>query len=387
MTPTVPPAPHSEIPGIGTSQPGEIAVNFGRSVVRLRLRDWLVVGVIVAGCFLGLPIVCEQLEPAPRDIDGRVPYAESEDYWNYRRRVEASIAADRIPIIGDSVVWGDFVTAEESLSACLNSASQSPRFANAGLNGTHPLALKGLVDYYAGDVHDRAVILHCNLLWMSSPDRDLQSNRDVPINHTRLIPQFWPRIPSYKASFAQRLGIVIDRATPFFDCVSHLRTRYFSGQDLQTWSVTHPYDNPLAQFHSPPAETEEQRHKPVPWTEQGIQPQDMPWIDLATSLQWSAWRETLETLRSRRNRVLVLIGPVNEHLLQDASRERYQALRHTVEQWLKEHDVPSIAPQALPSDEYGDASHPLAAGYARLAQTLIDDPVFQAWLHTDPPSR
>jgi hypothetical protein len=37
----------------------------------------------------------------------------------------------------------------------------------------------------------------------------------------------------------------------------------------------------------------------------------------------------------------------------------------------------------LPSDEYADASHPLAPGYARLARALFDDDVFRAWLAGD----
>jgi hypothetical protein len=378
----------TQLPGIGTSHPGEISVVFGRSIVRLSLREWVVVALIIAVIFVVTPYLCNMVESSPAALDDRVPYAESEDYWNYRRRMDDIVSADRIPIIGDSVVWGDYVTANQTLSAFLNSTAPAPRFSNAGLNGAHPLALSGLVDYYAGDLCDRKVMLHCNLLWLSSPDRDLQSDNDVPINHTRLIPQFLPRVPSYKAPFAQRLGIVIDRAVPFFDGMTHLRTRYFEGRDLESWSLAHPYANPLSQFRkNTTADAEELRHKPIPWTEQGIGPQDMPWVDLRSSLQWQAWRQTLSTLRSRHNQVFVLVGPLNEHLLEDASRQRYETLKREVEAWLSEEKIAHLVPEPLPSDDYGDASHPLSGGYGRLAQIIAADATFREWLGKPPVSR
>ena len=377
----------SQLPGIGTSKPGEIATDFGRSAIRLTLRDWLVVGVVVGLIFLFAPRFGVWWEQTPIDLDSRIPYADSEDYWTFRQRLREIVAAERIPIFGDSVVWGDYVLAADALSSCLNRELGTPRFSNAGINGAHPLALEGLVDDYAGDVHDRQVILHCNLLWMSSPDRDLQVDKDIPINHARLIPQFQPRIPAYRASFAQRLGNVIDRSVPFFDYVTHLRTRYFDGQDLERWSLKHPYADPLAQFRVRTVEPEELRHQPIPWTEQGIQPQDLPWIELSTSLQWQAWRQTVMKLKSRRNRIFVLVGPLNSHLLTPGSAQRFHRLQQEAISWLNKEDFSHLAPATLPSSEYGDASHPLSAGYHRLAQTLAADPAFREWFESDSTAR
>ncbi len=378
----------SQLPGIGTSKPGEIATDFGRSVIRLTLREWLAVSVIIAAVFLAVPRLGEWWERSPIDLDGRVPYAESEDYWNYRQRMREIVANERIPIIGDSVIWGDYVLAVDALSSCLNRELSEPWFANAGINGSHPLALEGLVDHYAGDLHDRQVVLHCNLLWMSSPDRDLQADKDIPINHTRLIPQFRQRIPAYRAPFAQRLGIAIDRVIPFFDYVTHLRTRYFEGQDLERWSLKHPYANPLSQFRRDSAAgAEELRHQAVPWTEQGIAPQDFSWIDLSTSLQWDAWRQTARMLISRRNRVFVLVGPLNDHLLTPDSAQRFHQLRREVKDWLSDEKIPHLVPAALPSEDYGDASHPLSAGYQRLAENMAADAGFREWLGSPPISR
>ena len=42
-----------------------------------------------------------------------------------------------------------------------------------------------------------------------------------------------------------------------------------------------------------------------------------------------------------------------------------------IEDWLKERKIPYYAPEALPSEQYGDASHPLGSGYALLAKELV----------------
>ncbi|MFO1094540.1 MAG: hypothetical protein U0992_14735 [Planctomycetaceae bacterium] len=354
--------------------------DFGNSILRLRLRDWAVVGLFVLACFVVIPRLCQWFERLPAGIDDRIPYESSEDYWTYRVRIEHMVEGERIPIIGDSVIWGEYVAPAETLSACLNRDLPAPRFANAGLNGAHPLALSGLVANYTDALQDRHVILHCNLLWMSSPERDLQSG-DTPINHTRLLPQFVPRIPAYHAPFSERVSLSIDRSVSFFDCVTHIRTRYFDGRDLQSWAIAHPLANPLRQFEqTAPPDTTALRHAGVPWTEQGIEPQDMPWLDLNSSLQWEAWKQTAQRLRARRNSLLVLVGPLNEHLLTDSSRRRHQAVRQQVEEWLHSEEIPYVASAVLPSDEYGDASHPLATGYVRLAKNIISGPEFRDWL-------
>jgi hypothetical protein len=365
----------------GSADSIEYRVDFGPSIIRLRLREWLTVGLIVAACFIAAPRLWERFERLPQLPDGRVSYEASEDYWTYRSRMRNIVESERIPILGDSVIWGEYVSAAETLSAFLNAESDSRRFANAGVNGAHPLALSGLVDNYTGDLNNRWVILHCNLLWMSSPERDLQSDNDVPINHARLIPQFSARIASYKAPFSKRLGIVIDRSVPFFDWVSHVRSRYFEGQDLQSWSIANPYSNPLAQFRREfPEDASEARHAPVPWTAQGIEPQEMPWVELRSSLQWEAWRRTALDLHSNGTHLLVVVGPLNEHLLTDSSRLQYQSRQQEVEAWLDEQGIPFVAPAVLPSNEYGDASHPLSGGYARLARSISSEAAFRKWL-------
>ena len=83
-------------------------------------------------------------------------------------------------------------------------------------------------------------------------------------------------------------------------------------------------------------------------------------------------------LQRRGNRVFVLVGPFNEHMLTPASRERYQKVKVTITAWAQgQRKVAYLAPEVLPTELYGDASHPLAEGHALLARQLWDDPAFR----------
>ena len=50
------------------------------------------------------------------------------------------------------------------------------------------------------------------------------------------------------------------------------------------------------------------------------------WVDLGTSLQWRLFRAAVHTLLRRGNRVFVLVGPFNEHLLEADSLEMLEDL-------------------------------------------------------------
>jgi hypothetical protein len=177
------------------------------------------------------------------------------------------------------------------------------------------------------------------------------------------------------------MGIVIDRNVAFRRWVHHLRISFFDHLDLPTWSAEHPYANPLRRIRlGIPQPADKPHSDPISWLERGIQPQDFPWIDLDTSFQWRAFREMAELLRDRGNRLFVLVGPFNEHMLTGPSRQRYEAMKREVEAWLSAEKIPHYVPAPLPSDEYADASHPLAVGYARLASQMAATEAFQQWL-------
>ncbi len=358
---------------------------FGSNAVRLSRRDWIIATLIVLLVVTLAPIVWKRLESFEPAADFRVPYALSNDYWTYQRAVEQASEDERILLIGDSAVWGEYVTPQHTLSHYLNELHGEARFANGGLNGSHPLALQGLVKHYAKEIKDTRVILHCNLLWMSSPDRDLQSDKEMAFNHPHLVPQFVPSIPCYKAPTDERLGIVVDRHLPLRTWVNHLRVAGFDSLDIHSWSLDNAYANPLDRISlESPRPKEEPHSQPIAWTERGIQPQDIPWIDLDTSLQWQAFRSTVELLRGRGNSLFVIVGPFNEHMLTDASRERYRAMTRQVESWLRDESIAYHAATLLPSQEYADASHPLNPGYVRLAEEVHERADFQQWLRERP---
>ena len=65
-----------------------------------------------------------------------------------------------MPVLGDSVFWGEMCAPTGPGRIILDQeAGQDERFLNGGVNGLFPLALEGLVDYYAGGLHGRKVIL------------------------------------------------------------------------------------------------------------------------------------------------------------------------------------------------------------------------------------
>lgn len=94
------------------------------------------------------------------------------------------------------------------------------------------------------------------------------------------------------------------------------------------------------------------------------------WVDPEESVQWASMRRAVEVLRERRNRVLALVGPLNEHAMEDVTRDGLRELRRVMTEWLTHEGVAFVAPDALASEMYADVSHPLADGYRRLAHLI-----------------
>jgi hypothetical protein len=360
---------------------------FAANEVGLSPRQWLAALVMLAAlCYL-IPVFWERIEPLPPEPDYRLPYRLGNDYWVFSRTCRRACFGDQTLVLGDSVVWGHYVDSRQTLSHYLNDLAGRQQYANLGVDGIHPVALSGLVEYYGGDLRAKDVILHCNLLWMSSPRADLQEESEADFNHPELVPQFLPRIPCYREPISRRLGIAVGRNLTFFGWASHLRIAYFEDEpeyrrwtDFRTWIIAHPYDNPAgAVALELPSPDEPPVPQPVvePWNRRpGSVPRSFPWVELETSLQWRFFQRTVETLRARGNRVFVLVGPFNEHMLTPESLKVYRSRLRVVEAWLQENQVAYYVAAALPSQEYADASHPLAEGYRRLAGQLFENPAF-----------
>lgn len=366
--------------------------------MRLNWRHWLAAVLILFAVALGIPKVWKWIETFRTGPDYRIPYSLSKDYWLYQRRLQDLSDSEAVVLLGDSVVWGEYVLPDGSLSHFLHTQSEKNSiFINAGVNGLFPLALEGLSQYYAKPLRHRKIILHCNLLWMSNPKADMQTKKEEKFNHSRLVPQFSPRIPCYKADANERLSVVMERNVQFLSWVTHLQSAYFGDKSIPVWTLqddgqdpprhTNSYKNPLKQItlQVPEATLEDPlrgpaspRHKA--WKANGSGPTQFEWVTLDSSMQWAAFKRAVATLRSRGNDVLVILGPFNEHMIAAESQTGYRALREGVLAWLAGQNIPHLAPAPLPSELYADASHPLTRGYELLAKNISADPAFREWL-------
>jgi hypothetical protein len=347
--------------------------------VRLSPSEWLIVAIIFSAVFYLAPILWERAEKFEPTSDYRLPYDLSSDYWLYERYCRWACSKYDTLIVGDSVVWGHFVPVNNTLSHHLNNLAGRPRFANLGADGTHPAALEGLLRYYTADISNKNVILHLNPLWMTSPKQDLQTDKEHRFNHPKLVTQFTPKIPCYKASFPTRISTVANRCLPFFNFSTHLNITYFQSMDVPAWTLEHPYENPLSSvtFHLPTSDNYE-RPKGTVRPGRGLRQITLQWVELETSLQWLFFRRSIRLLRKRNNRVFVLIGPFNEHKLDADSVDTYRNMQVEIEAWLRRNNIPYYMPNVLPSHLYVDTSHPLGQGYAVIAKQLFENDSFRS---------
>lgn len=365
--------------------------------MRLGAAQWSVVTGLVALAVFATPRAWERVERFDVGPDYRIPYTLSKDYWLIERRLQQARDTEQVVVLGDSVIWGEYVLPDGTLSYFLNREMRaSDRFINAGVNGLFPLAMEGLVKHYGGALCGRKILLHCNLLWLSSPTSDLQAEQEGDFNHPRLVPQFWPRIPAYKADASERIGAVLERNIRFLSWVSHVQDACFDQKNILGWTLaddggspprrSNAYKSPFAQImrgvpaapaNDPKRGPASRRHRP--WTAAGDGKTRFEWVTLESSLQWSAFRRLVGLLRDRGNDVFVLVGPFNEHMMAAENLAAYRKLRDGVVACLAAQRVPHLAPDVLPSDLYADASHPLTDGYRLLAERLCSDTAFATW--------
>ena len=353
-------------------------VVFSSNSVRISGCEWIFVGIVAMTLFCFMPALwelVERFEPAP---DFRFPYELSNDYWLYSRYCRWATSKYETLVIGDSVIWGHFVSKYDTLSDYLNKLASRDQFANLGVDGIHPVALAGLLKYYGHDISNKKVVLHFNPLWMSSKKYDLQTEKEFRFNHPRLVPQFIPNIPCYKDPYSKRISAEVERYVPFLSWTSHLKITYFENMDLPMWTLEHPYENPASAVTlelSTSSNDSQSEH--ISWTEKGTAKMDFQWVEFESSLQWKFFQKSVELLNERGNSVFILVGPFNEHMLKGESIEIYRNMKSKIEDWLQQNNIAYYMPPTLSSELYVDASHPMSEGYAMLAKQLFENESFR----------
>lgn len=357
-----------------TSLSHTAAISFSSNCVRLSVYEWMCVGILASAVFCCGPWVWQRIEKMEPEADSRMPYELGNDYWLYARYCRWASSKYEALVIGDSVIWGHYVPQHRTLSHYLNDIADRDEFANLGVDGIHPVALAGLLEYYGHDISDKKVVLHFNPLWMSSRKHDLQTEKEFLFNHPKLVPQFIPRIPCYRDAYSKRVFAVLERYVPLACWTSHLKIAYFENSDLPTWTLEHPYRNPasaVALYFRTAANDSEIEH--MSWEESGTAKTDVQWVGLESSLQWKFFRQSIKLLMKRGNRVFVVVGPFNEHMLKGESIEVYRKIKSGIEDWLQQNNIAYYMPGTLPSKWYVDASHPMSEGYEMLARQLFEN--------------
>ena len=304
----------------------------------------------------------------------RLAYTSRDDYELYSRIVGKLCEKHDVLFLGDSVVWGMYVGNDHTLPAFLNRELGRDTVANIAIDGLHPVAMETLVRHYGGAIRGKRVCLYWNPLWMNTPLYDLTGEGDFSINHPRLLPQFDRSIRSYHPGVRDRCQATLERLVPFYGWLHHLRVACFDNGDFKKHLVRHPAENPLAKLHGElsPVETGHGDGR-FDWKQSGIKAQDWPWVDLAVSRQWRAYLAAARRLRDQGNEVVAVIGTINPHMQTPASLARYRALRAAAAAELRRQGYRIVDLPELPSQEYADASHPLAGGYRRLAKFMAED--------------
>lgn len=290
-----------------------------------------------------------------------------DDYYGYRLVVRAAYLKNKPVFIGDSVVWGKYVDNENTLPELINRGLGKDEVVNLAVDGLHPIAMERLLRDHGGSICGQRVFLYWNPLWMNSPLYDLSGTEEFSINHPRLLPQFDPSFKSYRAKFGDRFSAFLEQKVLFAAWLRHLRAAYCANKDVKQVIAS---GEKFA--HYDPAERRKLANSTVTWEQNGIRKQDWQWVKAAESRQYAAFRRVLDELRMRANQVTVVLGTVNPHMQTPGSLERYRKLRAEVKADLeKKSGVTVIDLPELESGDYADASHPLAAGYEKLAAFLL----------------
>lgn len=352
--------------------------------IPLGLRQWLVVIGLAVAIVVAIPRVWKRQEQFDPHESWRMPVALTEDYWQWNRWLEETQEQGRIPMLGDSVVWGEFARPTETLSMQLsgvaNENGTTASFANLGLKGLYPIAMERLVDRYSPK--HCAVVLF-NPIWMTSPRRDLQESNPDGMNHSLLVPQ-WSSPPAYQATFEERISRSMNLRLDSWQWRQHWRLDDLEGKDWATWSMRHPHLMPWQATDCSVREPEDEPQSQVPNAAsrnvaRTSTLRTYEWVDVGSSLQWDAFERMLVKLSQRGVAVSVLVTSLDPSGRTEACVSREYELVDQV--MARVVGTGATAIRIAPQPAWmADASHPTPDGYRAQATLLWSDSEFRSWV-------
>jgi hypothetical protein len=340
-----------------------------RIAINLSLREWLVVLLIVTVLAALLPLIPYRPRRPLVDGDYRIPYALSNRYDLYRRFTNLSASQFPTILVGDSVVWGQFTHLNGTLAHHLNALTKQRRYINAGLDGMHPIALAQLLEHHAPAIQKKDVVLQFNPLWLMMSSANQKLPEDPLLNRPGLVPRL---AAGANGTIQDQLEAIVARlfhGSPFDwwgDRIADSRV------DFLAWSLDHPYESPLKAISSglPPSE-DSYNVRMAPWAGIERAKLDARWPVLETNGQWKAFERVIDLLEARHNRVMVLLGPMNEHMMTKPMLDGYLVLKRRIQEKIEEREILCFMAPTLESNHYSDICHPLASGYEELARELL----------------
>lgn len=352
-----------------------VPVGKARDLLTLSAGEWLAAATGVIALVVLVPSLWIWNHGTRIEPDYRIPYSLSHRYGLYQRYTD--LASQQYPAItvGDSVVWGQCAVRTDTLAHHLNLRGRREFFANGGLDAMHPIALETLLEYHAPALTGKEILIQFNPLWTLSTG-DAPTHRADPLqNRPNLLPRLGTNLTSSRILAVERAWETLRRTpalAPLVDRVTAFQVDYLR------WSLSHPYENPLSVITSVlPSSDDSFCPLLEPWNRPRRSARiDCIWPEPERDEMWAAFGRTLALLRAKENRVFVLVGPINEHMLTESAVRSYRNYTGAVGRCLRSLGIDFSVPAVLASEHYADVCHPLGGGYAELAKKLWEDEVF-----------
>lgn len=350
----------------------------------LSLREWIITLILFA--VLSTVIYYgwnkwEKYNPGPDHRE--TCWAEKQsDYWAYNRWIRYARNHYKLMLIGDSVIWGQEVRCDQTITHYINEYYGREIIANLGNDGLFMAGIDGIVKYYGDNLSNANVLLQLSPLWMSNIKRDLRGKEKYQYHHPRLLPLFNSRI-NYYHDFNTRLGYFVEHYFRLSTFVRHLMANYYDNKSISGWMMDNPYSNPFAAitFQAAPVMAESQGEG-ISWEEKKMKLSNDSFLNPSESVQWGFFTDAIKRLQKKNSKVFVMIGPFNQFMFTPESRGRLFTMVNEIKKDLDKMGVPYFDTFriGLESKMFGDSCHLLKEGHMLIGKKINEDPRFQQWL-------